>query len=448
MRVLIVGAGEVGFHLAERLSQENHDVVVIEPDAERAEIIQDHLDVMTVVGNGAALPVLERAGVRDARILMAVTSKDEVNLISSLAATRMGVPFTIARISNPEYYGSGSALSKEMLGIELMINPERECAWETFNLLSSPAATDVASFAEGRVQLIGMVVREGAPVAGRTLAELGAALPDRHFLTAAIVRDGVTEIPHGSSTIEVGDLIYLVAPTSEVSEVPPLVGCESYKLQRIMIAGGSAEGAYLAEIMGRHNVETTIIDRSRTRCLELAERLPKALVLHGDATDLELLEVEGVAGMDGYLASTGSDDTNILSSLLAQQAGARKVISLISELELLPLGMKVGIDATVSPRLSTVNAILRYVRHGRVSSVAAMKGIDAEAITFEVAEGAAVAGKALHEVDLPEGAVVMTISREDEVIIPRGNDRIEIGDHVVVFVLLKALAEVEQAFEG
>lgn len=447
MRVLIVGAGEVGFHLAERLSQENHDVVVIEPDPERAEIIQDHLDVMTVVGNGAALPVLERAGVRDARILMAVTSKDEVNLISCLAATQMGVPYTVARISNPEYYGSGSALPQEMLGIELMVNPERECAREIFNLLSAPWATDMAPFADGRVQLIGMIVKDDAPVAGRTLEELGASLSDKHFLTAAIVRNGVTEIPRGSSRVEAGDLVYLVALTSEVSDVPPLMGYEPYKLERIMIAGGSAEGTYVAEILGDHDVEVTILDRSRSHCLELAERLPKALILHGDATDLELLEVEGVSAMDGYLAATGSDDTNILSSLLAKQLGARKVISIISEMDLLPLGTKVGIDATVSPRLSTVNTILRYVRRGRVSSVATMRGTDAEAITFPVLAGTAVAGKLLREIDLPEGSVVMTISREDEVIIPRGNDRIEVGDQVVVFVLPSALSEVEQAFE-
>jgi len=447
MRVLIIGAGEVGYHLAERLSEENHDVVVIDNDADRAEMIQDHLDVMTIVGNGAAIPVLERAGVESARILMAVTSLDEVNLIASLAATRMGVPYTMARISNPEYYGSGSALPREQLGINLMINPERECAWETFNLLSSPAASDVASFADGRVQLIGMIVKEGAPVAGTTLMELGRQLRENHFLTAAIVRDGKTEIPTGTSRIEAGDLIYLVTPTSEVSDVPPLAGYESYKLKRIMIAGGSPEAAYLAEIMGDHGVETTILDRDRHRCLELAESLPRALVLHGDATDLELLEVEGVAGMDGYLASTGSDDTNILSSLLAKQAGARKVVSLISQFDYLPLAQKVGIDATVSPRLSAVNAILRYVRRGRVSSVAALKGIEAEAITFEVLPTSEVAGKYLHEVHFPEGAVVITISRGDEIIIPRGNDRIEPGDQVVVFVLPDAISAVEQAFE-
>nr|NIP58597.1 NAD(P)-binding domain-containing protein [Gemmatimonadota bacterium]NIR78980.1 NAD(P)-binding domain-containing protein [Gemmatimonadota bacterium]NIT87629.1 NAD(P)-binding domain-containing protein [Gemmatimonadota bacterium]NIU31491.1 NAD(P)-binding domain-containing protein [Gemmatimonadota bacterium]NIU36158.1 NAD(P)-binding domain-containing protein [Gemmatimonadota bacterium] len=181
MRVLIVGAGEVGFHLAERLSQENQDVVLIEQDPDRAEYASEQIDVLTVVGNGASLPVLEQAGVREARILLAVTSQDEVNLISCLAANRLGVEYTIARISNPEYYTDESALSKEELGIDLMINPERECAWETFQLLQSAAATDVAHFADGRVQLLGLIVKEGAPVAGRTLAELGTDLRDYHY---------------------------------------------------------------------------------------------------------------------------------------------------------------------------------------------------------------------------------------------------------------------------
>jgi trk/ktr system potassium uptake protein len=446
MRVLIVGAGEVGSHLAERLSQENQDVVVIESDPDRAERISDHLDVMTIVGNGAAIPVLERAGVKDARILMAVTSKDEVNLIASLAATRMGVDYTIARISNPEYYDSGSALPREQLGIDLMINPQRECARETFNLLSSPAATDVASFGEGRVQLLGLIVREGAPVAGKTLAELGQELKDKHYVTAAIVRDGVTVIPAGKDRIEEGDLVYLICPTDEVSAVPPLAGYDSYKLRRVMIAGGSPEGAYLAEICGKHGVDVTLLDRDRQRCLELTEALPKALVLHGDATDLELLDQEGVSGMDGYLASTGSDDTNILSSLLAKQAGARKVVSLISAFDYLPLGPKVGIDATVSPRLSAVNAILRYVRQGRVSSVATLKGIDAEAIQFHIGASTAVANKTLRDMDLPEGCVIGTIFRGGEVIIPTGDNRILPDDEVLVFVLPSAIEKVEKAF--
>ena len=447
MKVLIVGAGEVGFHLAERLSQENQDVVVIEANPERAEFTSEQLDVLTVVGNGASLPVLEKAGVRGARMLLAVTSRDEVNLIACLAANRMGVEYTIARISNPEYYARGSVLSREQLGIDLMINPERECAWETYQLLQSAAATDVAQFAEGRVQLIGLVVREGAPVAGRTLAQLGEELRGRRYVTAAIVRDGRTTIPKGGDSIEAGDQIFLLAPTSEIAGIPPLAGYERFTLRRVMIAGGSEEAEYLAEVLEEHGIECTILDNDRKRCLELAERLPRSLVLHADATDLELLEMEGVAGIDGFVAATGNDETNLLSSLLAKTVGARKVVSLVHKFDYLPLVPKVGVDAAVSPRMSTVNAILRYVRRGRVMSVATLKGIGAEAIEFSVGPGSRIADKRLSELNFPAGGIVGTIIRDGEIVVPRGDVHVIPGDEVIVFALPEAISEIEEYFD-
>ena len=447
MKVLVVGAGEVGFHLAQRLSEEGQDVVLIESDPERAEFAQQHLDVLTVVGNGASLSVMEKAGVRGARMLLAVTSKDEVNLIACLAAKRLGVTYTMARISNPEYYSQGSVLSREHLGIDLMITPERECAWETSQLPQSAAATDVAQFADGRVQLMGLQVKEGATVAGKTLAQLGRELRDHHYITAAIVRDGVTTIPDGESTVQEGDRLYMLTPTSEVQDIPPLAGYDRYELRRVMIAGGSSEGEYLALILGEHGVEVTILDRDRRRCLELAERLPEALVLHADATDLELLEMEGVAGIDGYVSATGNDETNLLSSLLAKTAGAQKVVSLVHKFEYLRLVPRVGVDASVSPRMATVNAILRYVRRGRVMTVASLTGIDAEGIEFRVDEGSPAAGKQLSELHFPEGGIVGTIVRGEEVIVPRGQDRILPGDEVIVFALPHAIPQVEAMFD-
>ena len=446
MRVLIVGAGEVGYHLAARLSQENQDVVLIESDPETAEHASQQLDVLTITGNGASLPVLQKAGVEDARVLLAVTSRDEVNLIACLAASRIGVEYTIARISSPEYYAKGSVLSREQLGIDLMINPERECAWESYQLLQSAAATDVAYFAEGRVQLLGLKVKEGARIAGRTLADLGQELAGFKTVTVAIVRDEVTQIPNGNSRIEAGDHVYLLAPTAEVPALPALAGYEDFKLRRVMIAGGSREGRFLAELLERQGVECTVLDSDRKRCLELAEALPKSLVLHGNATDAELLEMEGVGGVDGFVAATGNDETNLLASLLAKSAGARKGVSLIERFEYLPLIPKVGIDAAVSPRLSTVNAILRYIRRGRVVAVATLKGVQAEAIEFRVQPGAKIAGRAIAEAGLPPGSVVGTVLRGDEIITPRGATIIEAEDEVIVFALPDAIPEIEKLF--
>ena len=446
MRVIIVGAGEVGYHLAERLSQESHDVVVIENDPERAERASDVLDVMTVVGNGASIPVLEGAGIRDARMLLAVTSKDEVNLISCLAASRLGAEYKVARISNPDYYARGSVLSRERLGIDLMINPEREAARETFQLLRSAAVTDMVNFADGRVQLVGVVVQEGAPIAGKTLRDLREDLAGYHFVTVAIVRGAETTIPDGSSTVETGDQLYVLSPAGEVSVLPPLAGHDPFELNRVMIAGGSAEGMFLAELLEKNDVQCTILDNDRRRCLELAEALPKCLVLHADATDLELLEMEGVSGIDGFVAATGHDETNLLSSLLAKTVGARKVVSLIEKFEYLPLLPRVGLDAAISPRMSTVNAILRRVRSGRVLTMATLKGIEAEAIEFRVEQDSSIVHQAVAELKFPEGAIIGTIIRGDKIVIPRGGDRILPGDEVIVFALPDAIPGIEKLF--
>jgi trk system potassium uptake protein TrkA len=446
MRILIIGAGAVGYHLARRLSEEHQDVVVIESDGERARTIEEQLDVMTIHGNGASLPVLEQANIARTDLLLAVTSKDEVNLVACLAASRMDVRFKVARVSNPEYYRTGSALSREQLGIDLMINPERECAWETFQLLNSEAATDLAQFAEGRLQLVGLRVREEAPVAGKSMVELDQDMGDRPFITVAVVREGTTMIPRGTSRIEAGDQIFILAPAAEMPFIPAMAGYRDFKLRRVMVAGGSDEAVYLAQHLAEHGVDCTILDIDRKRCAELAETLPKALVLHADATDMELLEMEGIEGIDGFVAYTPRDETNMLASLLAKTQGARKVISLIHRFDYVPLVSRVGIDAAVSPRLSTVNAILRYVRRGNVASVATLKGIDAEAIEFDVREGTRVAGRRVHEVAFPEGSIVGAILRNSQVITPRGRDRIQVGDRVVIFALPGAISEIERLF--
>lgn len=446
MRILIIGAGEVGFHLARRLSEEAHDVVLIESNPDRARQVADQLDILTLTGNGASLPILEQAGIERADLLLAVTSRDEVNVLSCLAASRYGVDFKVARVSNPEYYREGSVLSGEQLGVDLMINPERECAWETFQLLNSEAATDLARFADGRVQLIGLWVKEGAAVAGRSLIQLDRELSHLHYVTVAIERGGRTEIPNGSSRIEAGDHLFVLAPTAEMPAIPTLAGYPEFTLRRVMIAGGSDEAVHLARHLEDHRVECTILDIDRRRCVELAELLPRALVLNGDATDLDLLEMEGVEGIDGFVAYTGHDETNMLSSLLAKSSGARKVISLIDRLQYVHLVTKVGIDAAVSPRLSTVNAILRYVRRGNVRSVATLKGIDAEALELTVDAHAPVVGQKLAEMDFPKGALLGAIIRGDQVIMPRGQDAIRSGDSVVVFALPPAIPEIERLF--
>ncbi|MEX2582517.1 MAG: Trk system potassium transporter TrkA [Gemmatimonadota bacterium] len=446
MRILILGAGEVGFHLTRQLSEEGHDVVIIEENRERVRSIEDAVDAMVIHGNAASLSTLEKAGIERTDLLLAVTSLDEINLMACLSAAQYEVPIKIARVSKPDYFDHTGILPPERLGVDRMINPERECAIETYQLLQSAAATEFAQFEGGLVQLIGLRVKADAPMTGRTLAELGADQRRSRYLVAAIVRDGATIVPRGSDRIEAGDQIFVIGEPRHLPEILPEAGHTGFKLRRVVIAGGSREGLLLAQMLEEHRIGCTILETNRARAVSLAETLHSSLVLHGDATDLDLLEMEGVGEADGFVAYTGSDETNLLSCLLAKNLGTRKVISLIERMNYIPLVARVGVDAAVSPRLSTVNAILSYVRRGSVLSVATLKGTSAEAIEFDVAASFPYAGVPLSQVRFPPGSLIGAIIRGDRVIIARGTDSIRVGDRVIVFTMASAIHDVEAIF--
>jgi trk system potassium uptake protein TrkA len=447
MRILIVGAGAVGFQLASRLSEEGHDVVVVDRDPERVANVQDQLDIMAVVGNGASLGVLEKAGLEKTALLAAVTNVDEVNLVACMSASQFNVRVKVARISNPDYYTDVVRLQSAKRGIDVMINPELECAREAFQLLQSEAATELAFFAGGRVQVIGLRLPKDAPVVGHSLAEVAAMVEDRRFLTAAIRRNKQTIVPRGDVVFEVGDQVYIIGEAKQMPKVLELAGYHEFRLRRVMIAGGGRTAVYLAWLLEDADVETTIIEADRPRCAKLAEQLKRTLILHGNATDMELLEMEGVEGIDGFVVLTGSDDTNMLSSLLAKDKGVPKVVSLINTIEYIPLVSKVGIDAAISPRLSAVNSILRYVRRGIVTGAAALRGIDAEVIEFSIQPGSKVAGHTISEIDFPDHSLVGAVTRDDRVIVPSGQLTFAHGDKVTVLALPDAVKNVEKLFQ-
>jgi trk system potassium uptake protein len=446
MRIMILGAGDVGFHLARQLATENHDVVVIEQDRERVRSIQDAMDAQVVEGNGASLTTLERAGIGKTDLLLAVTSQDEINIMACLSASQYQVPTRIARVSKPDYYDHTGILPPERLGVDLMINPERECALETFQLLHSAAATEFAQFEGGLVHLIGLRVREDAPVAGKRLLEIGRQAKGLRALVVAIVRNGQTIIPGGGTRIEAGDQVFIVGEPHALPEVLPLAGYSRFNLRRVIVAGGSREAWFLAQMLEAHRIDCTIIEADRSRALELSEELRRSLVFHGDATDLDLLEMEAIGDADGFVAYTGSDETNLLSCLLAKSLGARKVVSLIDRFDYIPLVSRVGVDAAVSPRMAAVNAILSYVRRGSVLAVATLKVATAQGIEFDVTPRFPYIGRPLSEVRFPVGSLVGAIIRSDRVIIPGGTDEILAGDRVIVFVLPESLRAVETLF--
>jgi trk system potassium uptake protein TrkA len=446
VRVIVVGAGEVGYHVAERLAKEQHDVVVVDVSADRLGYVESHLDVAVLEGSGASPSVLRRAGVDRAGLLLAVTSVDEVNLVSCLTAERRSGLVKVARVSNPDFYAERGQLRPETFGVNLLINPERELALDAFRLLQSTAATDVVVFAGGAVQLIGLMVADGAPIAGRRLADLGAELRGRQLLTVAVDRDGGTIIPTGATELRAGDHIYVIAPAEEIPRALELSGHQLSKLRRVMLVGGSAETYYLGKLLEQHGVNGIVIVAERERAQDLAEKLGATLVLNGDVTDVELLELEGVGGMDAFVALTESDETNLIASLVAKHAGARQVITLVNKSDYVPLARRIGLDTAVSPRLSAANAILRYVRRGSVTRVATFKDNDAEVLSLAVTRDCPLVGRPLATANFPEGALVGAILRGPAVHVPRGDDVLQVDDTAIVFALPDAVEPVVRLF--
>jgi trk system potassium uptake protein TrkA len=448
MRAIIVGAGEVGFHVAERLSRQGHDIVVVDASGDRLEHVQSRLDVEVVEGNGGSPLVMDKAGVDGAELLVAVTNVDEVNLVTCMVSRGRQEMTKVARVSNPDFYVGRLGFDPSRYGVDIMISPERALAIDTFRLLESTVATDIAVFADGRLQVISLPVLEAAPVVGKTMAEIAKRVGGLPMLVAAIERHGEAIIPTGATGVETGDQLYLVVTDESLTLALHLCGHERATLHRAMIAGGTYEAYYLATLLAKHHVQATLIVDDRTRAHEMAESLDKALVLHGDATDVELLEMEGVAEADAFVALTEHDQDNILSSLVAKHAGAKQVVTLVNRIEYIPVARGIGLDATVSPRLSVANAIMGHVHRGSIKSISAFKDMEAEAISFSVSAECPLVGRSLAEIDFPSGAIVAAISRGADVIVPRGTDSVEAGDYAVVFALPDVVEQVKELFPG
>jgi len=443
LRVIIIGAGKVGFSIAEMLTTENHDVVVIEKDEDRERIVQEHIDVQTINGSGANIRVLEEAGVREADLVIAVTEMDELNMVACLLAKQYGVPKTVARVRNPEYVEVGDRSPGPSIGIDLVINPERVTAMEIAKLIEVPEAIDVEYYADGQVQLLELRIDKHAPVIDKKLKDLDFTYPS---LIIAILRDGEIIIPRGDDYVLANDVVFIVGKTVDMTEIEKFLGKERMYPKSIVILGGGRIGYYLAKQLEGKDLSVKIIDKNLAKCKNVAKGLEDALVLNGDGTDIDFLQEEGIGETDLFVAVTGDDKLNLLVSLLAKELGAKKTIAQIRRFEYIPLVEKVGVDTTVSPRMLTAGAIYKFIRKGQIVSVNVLVGAKAEAMELIVPEDSRVAHKMLKDLKFPKGAILGAIQRAGEVIIPTGLDTIEPGDKVMVFSIPKAIVKVEEFF--
>lgn len=450
MKILIVGAGQVGYFLCERLSFEGHEVTLIDRDPEHLRRAQDRLNVLGLQGNGASAETLEQAGIKDCDIFIAVADLDEINILACLLAREYGVATRIARVKSIEYTGGGAVLSKEKLGIDLMINPEDAVAEELVKIACRSGAFDVAEFVEGQIQFLGYRIGEDSPLCELTLRELGEIRGIYRFVVTAISRGGRTIIPRGDDTIQAGDSIFIFAHQKDLPTIQYMMQLKEEKTRRnrrIFILGGGRIGLHIAEELERLRFEVRLVERDEARCEKLSAKLKRTMVIHAEGTEIDTLIEEGVERADVFIAVTGNDESNILCSLLARQHGARRVMALVNKPELLTLAGSLGIDACVSPRLAAAGAILKYVRRGEVISLATIEGSNAEVLEIEVKAGRQVIGKELKTLHFPQGAIIGAIVRGQNYEIPTGDSTLAAGDRVVIFAMPGALAKVERFFE-
>jgi trk system potassium uptake protein TrkA len=441
MRIVIVGAGQVGSHLAERLSIEGQDVVVIESDAARAAEMQESLDALVIHGNGSSRETLEQAKVGDAKMLIAVTSSDAANILACQAGQSFGVPLKIARVEDPDLRDGLTEL-----GVDVLIDPTDALARDLLALVKRGGVSEIIGFAEEQLVLLGGFITVGAPVEGITLAELKGRVSAWNWLVTAVVRNGKTKIARGDTTVNAGDHVLIMAKASETKEAIELLGLEEHPARKVMVVGATRLAQLTAKLLTEAGFQTIIIDEEAARCRALAAEFPNIVVVQGDPTDPRVLRSEGVENVDALLALTGWDQVNILSSLVANALGVETTVARFHRLELVGLLAGTGLDAAVSSRLAAANAILRYVRRGRIHSVATFQDSDIEAIELQVDGNSESVGQNLRQVKLPKTAIVGGILRDGKAFVPRGETVIEAGDRVVVVALPEAISTVEKLF--
>lgn len=467
MKVIIVGAGQVGSTLAENLAKEAHDVTVVDTNQALLSELQDHHDLRTVQGYGAHPDVLRRAGGDDADMLIAVTESDEVNIVAcQVAATLFSTPTKIARVRANEYQREEKLFPLERMGakadaassdkavdgfpINLRISPEQLVTDYIRRLIQYPGALQVVDFAEGRVRLVGVKAYYGGPLVGNQLSTLKEHIPNVETRVAAIYRRGKPIIPTGDTIIEAEDEVFFVAAKADIKKVISELRRMDRPVRRVILAGGGNIGLRLATALEEYT-QVKIIEHDRERAKALSERLNNTIVLVGDATNESLLREESIESTDVFCAVTNDDEDNILSSMLAKRLGARKVMALINRLAYVNLVEGGSIDIAISPQQSTVSALLGRVRRGDVARAHSLRQGAAEAIEA-VAHGDAhsskVVGRALKDIKLPKGTTIGAIVRGEQVIIAHREVVIEPDDHVILFVVeKKRLKDVERLFQ-
>lgn len=453
MNIIIAGAGKVGLNVAGHLVAEGHNVTVVDTAQETLDRASNQLDVMCVKGNCASRGALLEAGVHDADMVIAATGFDEINLLCCHCAHGFGVPSTVARVRSAEYAGDLESMKQE-LGIDMMVNPELATAIEISRLLRFPNAANIDTFARGRVEIVAFHIQAEDFLAGKSLASLSSKIRDLAMLFCAVERGNDVIIPNGSFVLQQGDKVYLAGTPAGVNQFFKLLGRQTHKVRSAFIVGGGRITFYLINILERLGISCKVVEKNEQRCRELAETFPKALIIHGDGTDPELLAEERMEASDAFIALTDRDEDNLIISLCAHQAGITKVVAKSNRQNYASIARSAGVESVVSPKLTTADQILRKVRGIMNSKGTVMTSLyriaegRAEAMEFQVSPATLNLGVPLKDLrqKMKAGILVAVVVRNNQVIIPNGSTSLENGDSVIIVARGSGILDLNDIF--
>jgi len=445
MRIVIAGAGEVGTHLAKMLSNENHEITIIDPEESRLKPIDSSLDVLTHAGSATSVKILEDSLRKKTDLFIAVTHSEDTNITAAILAKRFGAIKTIARIDNLDYLEAANIEFFKSIGIDSLIYPELIAAREVLGLLHETGSSEFMEFSGGKLAMYVQKLDEKAPILNKSLQEISVSHRTDKYRAVAIKRNAITIIPRGNEHFQLGDMVFVISTHEGIDEMMKTSGKENFEAKSIMILGGSRIGKHIALYLQKTS-EVKLIDSSIERCEDLAGLLDNTLIINGDGRNVDLLQQEGITQMDAFVAVTGNSETNILSCLLAKRMGVKKTIAEVENMEFINLAENTGIDTIINKKISAASRIFRHTTNPNVTQVKYMTGTDAEVIEFNVPANAKITKGTLRSIDFPKDAIVGGGTRDGEPFIATGDTIIKANDKVVVFTLPTAYETLSKYF--
>lgn len=444
MKIIIAGAGDIGFHLAQLLASENQDIVLIDTNPEVLEYAAIHLDVMTLKGDASSMEILQSADVQKARLVIAVTTSEKTNLLTAMLAKKLGAKRTIARVKTSEYLGEVSKETFLGLGVDSLISPNDLASFEINRLINQCTFTDIFEFEEGKIKLVGITLNDQSPIINIPLQRI-EHFENQNMMPIAILRGYKTIIPRGDTIMRRGDHVYFIVEKNHMETLEKIIDAPQINVQNVMIIGGTSLGMTAAKCLEK-DYSVTLIEKDKDRCKELAELLDHTLIIHGDNSNIDLLEAEGLNEMDAFLALTNNSETNIIASLTAKNHGVHKTIAQVENREYIHLSQNIGVDTLINRKLIAANNIFRFVRKGRIEAITSLHGVDAEVIEYVIHKNNHLTKSPIRKLHLPETSLIGGVIRGEKSIIPTGDFQLEKDDKVIVFALPQSISKLDKLF--